>query len=92
MKGVAHACKTIFSMVQDAVAEVVGHGGRRRLWRCEAANPGVAPGADHAVEKNSEEQHERGGAIRPVGRGQAWVEPIESGIRGWIRKADRGVG
>jgi hypothetical protein len=86
MKGVAHACKTSFSMVQDAAAEVVEHVGRRCLWRCEAANPGVAPGADHAVEKNSEEQHGRGGAIRPVGRGQAWVEPIESGIRDRIRE------
>jgi hypothetical protein len=54
MKGVTHACKTIFVMVQGAVAEVLGHSGRRRLWRSEATNPGFdAPGGDHAMEKNS---------------------------------------
>jgi hypothetical protein len=52
MKGVAHACKTIFIMVQDAVAEVVEHVGRRRHWRSEATDAGVAPGADHAREKS----------------------------------------
>jgi hypothetical protein len=81
MKGVAHACKAII-MVQDAVAEVVGHGGRRRHWRCEAANPGIAPGADHAREKSSIE----GVASSALLAGQAWVEPIESGIRGRIRE------
>jgi transposase-like protein len=61
---------------------VVKHSGRRRHWRCEAANPGVAPGADHAREKSSIE----GAASSALVAGQAWVEPIESGIRGRIRE------
>jgi hypothetical protein len=61
---------------------VVEHSGRRRHWRSEATDAGVAPGADHAREKSSIE----GAASSALVAGQAWVEPIESGIRGRIRE------
>jgi hypothetical protein len=82
MKGVAHACKTIFIMVQDAVAEVVGHGG--------GVVTGDAKLRIRAL-RRAQTTPERRAALKvrrrpPCWPGHAWVEPIESGIRGWIRE------